>query len=91
MKYYMRYVEGIPRSEQILWFIDNYVKKGYKTADREHVLRNKYDIDNDSHRKDIGVECGYNMYYYLYDNNEPDEKDIEVFYPANEITLGELL
>lgn len=91
MKYYMMYVEGIPRSEQILWFIDNYVKKGYKAADRQHVLSHKGSIDNVSNRADIGVECDKDMYYYIHFNKEPDEKNIEVFYPANEITLGELL
>ena len=86
----MRYVEGVPRSEQILWFIDNYVKKEYKADDRRHVLDNRTNIDNID-REDIGVKVSNIFYEYLYPKEVNDERYIEVFYPADNITLGELI
>jgi hypothetical protein len=86
----MRYVEGVPRSEQILWFIDNYVKEGYKTADRQHVLERRIEIDNVDTGIDIGVKCGQYMYDYLQ-QYEKVASYTEVFYPADNITLGELI
>ena len=88
--YYMRYVEGVPRSEQILWFIDNYVKKGYKTADRQHVMAHKGLIDDDE-RQEIGVRCEEYAYSYLQSWEVDNERYTEVFYPVDNITLGELI
>lgn len=86
----MRYVEGVPRSEQILWFIDNYVAEGYKTADRQHVLKYKELIDSFDDRIDIGVRCGQNVYDYL-ESWEDVDRYTEVFYNVDNITLGELI
>lgn len=88
--YYMRYVEGIPRSEQILWFIDNYVAEGYKTADRQHVIDRKDNINNTDDRIEMGVKCGRCCYDYLQ-SWEDVEGYTEVFYPADNIILGELI
>lgn len=86
----MRYVEGVPRSEQILWFIDNYETKEYKSADRQHVITHKDKINNVDRREEIGVKCEQNVYVYLqwYENVERYK---EVFYPVDSITLGELI
>lgn len=90
--YYMRYVEGVPRSEQILWFIDNYEKKEYKSADRQHVLEHRARIDNISgDREEIGVRVANSIYEYLHSWEELDERYTEVFYPVDNITLGELI
>lgn len=89
--YYMRYVEGVPRSEQILWFIDNYVKKGFKTADRQHVITHKDKINNVEDREEIGVRAEDSIYHYLLPWEVNDERYTEVFYPVDNITLGELI
>jgi hypothetical protein len=87
----MRYVEGVPRSEQILWFIDNYEKKEYKSADRQHVMTHKDTIDNVDRREEKGVKYSSIFYEYLYPEEELDERYTEVFYPVDNITLGELI
>lgn len=88
----MRYVEGVPRSEQILWFIDNYLKKKYKASDRQHVLENRNIIDNKfGDREDVGVKVRDSFYEYLNPCEVTDERYTEVFYPADNIILGELI
>jgi hypothetical protein len=87
----MRYVEGVPRSEQILWFIDNYVKEGYKTADRQHVITHKDTINNIDDRSEIGVKYLNGCYDYLLPWEVNDDRLTEVFYPVDNITLGELI
>lgn len=86
----MRYVEGIPRSEQILWFIDNYVAEGYKTAEKQHVRTCKNTIDSVYDRTEIGVRCGESVYDYLQ-SWEDVEGYTEVFYNVDNIILGELI
>lgn len=86
----MRYVEDVPRSEQILWFIDNYVKKEWRAADRRHVLDHKDVINNIDDRTEIGVKVRDVFYNYLQ-SWENVERYIEVFYPVDNITLGELI
>lgn len=88
--YYMRYVEGVSRSEQILWFIDNFVARGYKTAERQHVRTCKNTINSVDDRTEIGVKCGESVYDYLF-RDENIEGYTEVFYPVDNITLGELI
>lgn len=86
----MRYIEGVPRSEQILWFIDNYVAEGYKTADRQHVRAHEDTINNVDDRIEIGVRC--EQYFYTYLQSWEDvEGYTEVFYPVDNIILGELI
>lgn len=89
--YFMRYVEGVPRSEQILWFIDNYVNKEYRAAERQHVRTHRDTIDNVKDRVEIGVRCGQNVYNYLQSWEVNDEGYTEVFYNVDNITLGELI
>lgn len=90
--YYMRYVEGVPRSEQILWFINNYEKKEYRTADRQHVLECRDVIDNKfGNREDVGVKVRDCSYEYLDSLEGLGKRDTEVFYPTDNITLGELI
>ena len=87
----MKYIEGIPRSEQILWFIDNYVKKGFKNADRQHVMTHKDKINNVDRREEIGVRAEDSIYHYLQSWEVDNERYTEVFYPVDNITLGELI
>lgn len=88
----MRYVEGVPRSEQILWFIDNYVKKEWRASDRRHVLDHRTNIDNiNKDREDIGVKVTNCFYEYFFPWEVGKEGYTEVFYNADNITLGELI
>lgn len=86
----MRYVEGVPRSEQILWFIDNYENKECRAADRQHVRIHEDNINNVNDREEIGVKVGDIFYNYLQ-SWEDVERYTEVFYPVDNITLGELI
>lgn len=91
MKYYMRFTEGVDRFQQALWFVENYVSTLYR----------QYDIDWLKYNKNQ-VYMSHNIGMKVWDDDEfewintflPDFFNRngfkEVFYNADNITLGEL-
>ena len=93
MKYFMRYIQGVDRLQQALWFIENYQDIRFRQADIDWLKGNKrylYDEYN------IGLQIPnsasgfmwvskYTPWNYFHRNSIK-----EVFYKTDTITIGEL-
>lgn len=93
MKYFMRFIKGVDRFKQALWFIENYQDISFRQRDIDWLKNNKRYLDITYH---VGLQVPGNCNgfiwidkgescHYLYRN---DIK--EVFYKTDTITIGEL-
>lgn len=93
MKYFMRYIQGVDRLQQALWFIENYQDIRFRQADIDWLKGNKrYLYDEDI----VGIQIPNNasgfmwvskytpMNYFIRNSIK------EVFYKTDTINIGEL-
>lgn len=89
--YYMCFVKGVPNSTQIKWFVEKYSISFWKQADLRHVEIHKSKIDG--HNDYVGVyikDVDEYRYILMTDTLDDFKNFIEVFYPVNDICIGEL-
>lgn len=95
MKYFMKFIQGVDRFQQALWFIENYQDIRIRQADIDWLKRNKRYLDSDEYHIGLHVPGNVNGFqwvdkgtpWYYFSQNSMKE----VFYRADNITLGELI
>lgn len=93
MKYFIRYIQGVDRLQQALWFIENYQDIRFRQADIDWLKGNKrylYDEYN------VGLQILNNASGFMWVSKYTPQSYFnrnnikEVFYKTDTINIGEL-
>lgn len=93
MKYFMKFIQGVDRFQQALWFIENYQNIRFRQADIDWLNRNKRYLDIEYH---IGMQFPGDGSGFIWVDDSTlwhsfHRNDIkEVFYNTDIIAIGEL-
>jgi hypothetical protein len=89
--YFMCFVKGVPKSTQIEWFVENYSKGIWKRADLRHIEIKKESIDSSKEYAGVYIREGDEYHYiFMHDTLDAFINLTEVFFPADDIAIGEL-
>ena len=89
--YCMCFVKGVPKSTQIEWFVKRYSVSRWKQIDLWHVNDRKTFIDSNEEYIGVYMRDG-DEYKYLFEYSvlARNKNFTEVFFPADDIAIGEL-
>ena len=89
--YYMCFVKGVPKSTQIKWFVERYSSSIWKRADLRHVEVKKESIDSSEEYAGVFIREGDGYHYiFMHETLDAFINLTEVFFPADDIDIGEL-
>lgn len=89
--YYMLFIKGVPKSTQIKWLVKKYSNSYWKQKDLKHVNDRISFIDGFKEYAGVYIRDG-DEYHYIFIRHDLDafKNYTEVFYCADDISIGEL-